>query len=127
MPAPAPETERFLRKREVADMIAASGVDLADIRFDGATVWQWPVERERRAASCRVRGSCDACERFSFAVEWKTPNRRICMRQFWPVRNRVAAQLSDEELAAAKGNVRADRCQYVKVEGGKVGRDRIAM
>src|SRR6188768_3768703 len=25
MPAPAPETERFLQKREVADMIAASG------------------------------------------------------------------------------------------------------
>jgi flagella basal body P-ring formation protein FlgA len=36
MPAPAPETEQFLRRREVADMLAANGVDLGDIRFEGA-------------------------------------------------------------------------------------------
>src|SRR6186713_994953 len=36
MPAPAPGTERHLRKREVADMIAASGIELSDIRFDGS-------------------------------------------------------------------------------------------
>ena len=36
MPAPAPDTERFLRKREVADMLAASGIALGDVRFDGA-------------------------------------------------------------------------------------------
>lgn len=36
MPAPAPETERFLRKREVADMLAANGVDISDIHFTGA-------------------------------------------------------------------------------------------
>ena len=36
MPAPAPETERFLRKREIADMLAANGVDLATIHFNGA-------------------------------------------------------------------------------------------
>lgn len=35
MPAPAPDTERFLRRREIADMLAASGIELADIRFDG--------------------------------------------------------------------------------------------
>ena len=36
MPAPAADTERFLRRREIADMLAASGIELADIRFDGA-------------------------------------------------------------------------------------------
>jgi flagella basal body P-ring formation protein FlgA len=36
MPAPAPDTERFLRQREIADMLAANGVELADIRFGGA-------------------------------------------------------------------------------------------
>ncbi len=36
MPAPAPTTERFLRKREIADMLAANGVELADIQFSGA-------------------------------------------------------------------------------------------
>ena len=35
MPAPAPGTERFLRKREVVDMITASGVEIGDIRFSG--------------------------------------------------------------------------------------------
>jgi flagella basal body P-ring formation protein FlgA len=36
MPAPAPDTERFLRKREVADMLAANGVEIGDIHFSGA-------------------------------------------------------------------------------------------
>jgi flagella basal body P-ring formation protein FlgA len=36
MPAPAPDTARFLRKREIADMLAANGIELADIRFGGA-------------------------------------------------------------------------------------------
>jgi flagella basal body P-ring formation protein FlgA len=36
MPAPAPDTQRFLQQREIADMLAAGGVDLAEIRFDGA-------------------------------------------------------------------------------------------
>lgn len=36
MPAPAPDTERFLQRREITDMLAANGVDLADIQFDGA-------------------------------------------------------------------------------------------
>ncbi len=36
MPAPAPDTERFLRKREIADMLAANGVELADVHFSGA-------------------------------------------------------------------------------------------
>ena len=33
MPAPAPETERFLRKREVADMLAANGVEVGGHPF----------------------------------------------------------------------------------------------
>jgi flagella basal body P-ring formation protein FlgA len=36
MPAPAPETERFLRQREVADMLEANGVDLQQVQFAGA-------------------------------------------------------------------------------------------
>jgi flagellar basal body P-ring formation protein FlgA len=36
MPAPAPDTERFLRKREIADMLAANGVELGSIHFSGA-------------------------------------------------------------------------------------------
>jgi flagella basal body P-ring formation protein FlgA len=48
MPAPAPETELYLRQREVADMLAASGVDLATVDFAGA-------ERVIVAASDRVQ------------------------------------------------------------------------
>jgi len=36
MPAPAPGTERHLRKREVEDLLAAHGIDLRDCRFSGA-------------------------------------------------------------------------------------------
>ncbi len=36
MPAPAPGTERFLRTREIQDMLAAQGVDLGDLHFAGA-------------------------------------------------------------------------------------------
>ena len=36
MPAPAPGTERFLRKREIQDMLAANGVEVGDIHFTGA-------------------------------------------------------------------------------------------
>src|SRR5215208_3729691 len=36
MPAPAPGTERFLRTREIQDMLAAQGVDVGDFRFSGA-------------------------------------------------------------------------------------------
>jgi flagella basal body P-ring formation protein FlgA len=35
MPAPAPETQRFLQQREIADMLAASGLDVSEIRFSG--------------------------------------------------------------------------------------------
>lgn len=36
MPAPAPGSERFLRRREVEDLLAAHGQDLHDLRLDGA-------------------------------------------------------------------------------------------
>lgn len=36
MPAPAPDTQRFLRKREIADMLQANGVELGEVRFSGA-------------------------------------------------------------------------------------------
>ncbi|HJQ81961.1 MAG TPA: flagellar basal body P-ring formation chaperone FlgA [Lacipirellulaceae bacterium] len=37
MPAPAPGTQRFLRKREVEDLLAAHGEDLSQLRLDGAS------------------------------------------------------------------------------------------
>jgi flagella basal body P-ring formation protein FlgA len=37
MPAPAPGTQRFLRKREVEDLLTAHGADLSQLRVDGAT------------------------------------------------------------------------------------------
>jgi flagella basal body P-ring formation protein FlgA len=37
MPAPAPGTQRFLRKREVEDLLVAHGEDLLQLRLEGAT------------------------------------------------------------------------------------------
>lgn len=36
-PAPAPGTEQVIRAQEIRDLLVAHGVDLADLRFDGAT------------------------------------------------------------------------------------------
>jgi flagella basal body P-ring formation protein FlgA len=36
MPSPAPGTRRYLQRREIVDLLAAHGVDLDDVRFDGA-------------------------------------------------------------------------------------------
>jgi flagella basal body P-ring formation protein FlgA len=36
MPAPAPGTERYLRTREIQDMLSAQGVDVGTLRFAGA-------------------------------------------------------------------------------------------
>jgi flagellar basal body P-ring formation protein FlgA len=36
MPAPAPGTQRFVRKREVEDLLAAHGQDLSQLQIDGA-------------------------------------------------------------------------------------------
>ena len=75
MPAPAPDTERFLRKREVADMLAANGVELGEIRFDGAeqvaisapagvrtaAMVESRQRRHARESSCGNFGRCE-CE-----------------------------------------------------------------
>jgi len=37
MPAPAPGTQRFLRLREVEDLLSAHGVDMKELRIDGAS------------------------------------------------------------------------------------------
>src|SRR5437868_3286817 len=36
MPAPASGTERFMRKREIQDMLAAQGIEVGDFRFVGS-------------------------------------------------------------------------------------------
>ena len=47
-------TQRFLRKREIEDLLAAHGVDLQELRFDGAAqvtivaAERWPAESRRR-------------------------------------------------------------------------------
>lgn len=37
MPSPAPGTEQIVRGQQIRDLLEAHGVDLMDIRFDGAT------------------------------------------------------------------------------------------
>lgn len=49
MPAPAPGGERFLRRREVEDLLAAHGQNLRDLQFDGAG--QVAISTQQTAAS----------------------------------------------------------------------------
>ncbi|MEN1678677.1 MAG: flagellar basal body P-ring formation chaperone FlgA [Planctomycetota bacterium] len=51
MPAPAPGTEQVIRGQQLRDLLEAHGVDLMDIRFDGATRVTVGERRERRPSS----------------------------------------------------------------------------
>ncbi|MEX0613367.1 MAG: flagellar basal body P-ring formation chaperone FlgA, partial [Pirellulales bacterium] len=46
MPAPAFGTQRFLQKRELADLLAAQGVDLQEVRFGGAAQVEITAQRD---------------------------------------------------------------------------------
>jgi flagella basal body P-ring formation protein FlgA len=69
MPAPAPDTDRFLRQGEITDMLAANGVELADIRFDGAEkVRVLAPARPSAGLAVEGAGSDDASENQHAAV-----------------------------------------------------------
>jgi flagella basal body P-ring formation protein FlgA len=126
MPSPAPGTERFLQKREVADMIAASGVDLAEIRFDGATRVAVAGRSAAQPAVVQVAAFEEA------AAPVNNPTSQSNGKNSEPTNLHAAvlagekpaspAQLSDEELAAAKSKLEQIVASFVQSRGGKVGR-----
>jgi flagellar basal body P-ring formation protein FlgA len=59
MPAPAPGTERFLRTREIQDMISAQGADLAGLRFIGAEQVLIAAESTAATSSKVVQASAE--------------------------------------------------------------------
>jgi flagella basal body P-ring formation protein FlgA len=127
MPAPAPETERFLRKREIADMLEASGVELASIHFDGA-------EQVAVGGASRVEQTVYIAP---VSTQEKVPSPNpLPDGDGFQSRNRHAAILAGEQLPSALPDlddtqadaVKSQLCRivgdYLKAKSGKaiVGR-----
>jgi len=126
MPAPAAGTERYLQKREVADMIAASGVELAEIHLDGAA---------RVAISGKNAGQPNAVQMATFE-EVVTPAdnslTHVSTKSSEATNSHAAilagekvassAQLNDTDLVAVKAQLEQAVATYVQSQGGRVGR-----
>jgi flagella basal body P-ring formation protein FlgA len=115
MPAPAPETSRYLQQREIADMLAASGVDLADIRFVGAPRVAIAGRRFIEAAAFNepVTNSGNASVDKRNAILAGTSA------------NAATVQLDESQAAALKALVGRMVGEYVKSKMGKANVGRI--
>jgi len=126
MPAPAPGTERFLQKREVADMIAASGVDLAKIQLAGAkrvaVVGKGASQPGvvQAAALEEVKTPGNGSPAPSSEINANTTNTHAAILA--GERITTPPQVNDEQLAASKGQLEQIVTAYVQNNGGKVGR-----
>jgi len=124
MPTPAPETERFLQKHEVADMIAASGVDLAEIQLDGATRVAVSGRNLVQPASFEEATTTASNSPASQPDPNKTASNTNNLHAAILAGEKTSApqQLSDEELAAAKSRLEQVVAEYLQSKCGKVGR-----
>jgi flagella basal body P-ring formation protein FlgA len=118
MPAPAPETDRFLSKREVADMLAASGVELGDIHFVGA---------ERVAVAGRSGVQMAAFSEPANSVSGEKVNRHAAILAGQKVAAVVAKAPQLDEAAAAALNEQLHQIvgDHLKMKSGKVTTGRI--
>jgi flagella basal body P-ring formation protein FlgA len=105
MPAPAPETERFLRKREIADMLAANGVEVGDIHFTGA-------EQVGIAALGKVQTAA-----FQDATGGATNQRSVVLTGGQS--DATVAKLSDGQATDYKNELCRVISDYLKTKSGK--------
>ena len=115
MPAPAPGTEQFLRQREVADMLAANGIELDDIHWSGA-------EQVAVAAAAGVRTA--AIEETTEGDTGAPANRRaeiLAGVKATPATPQLDAAKADE-LKVMMGRILGD---FVKAKSGRSEMGRI--
>jgi flagella basal body P-ring formation protein FlgA len=109
MPAPAPETERFLRKREVADMLAANGVEVGDIHFTGS---------EQVAISAMNKLQTVSYQESSSSAAGSTTNRHAVV----PAGGQTepsAAKFGDGQATDCKNELCRVISDYLKTKSGK--------
>jgi flagella basal body P-ring formation protein FlgA len=126
MPAPASGTERYLQQREVADMIAASGVDLAEIHFEGAT--RVAVAGKSAAQGNVVQAA--AIEESPMpaggvgvpVTTSSTETTNLHAAILAGEKTVMPTQANDEQLAAVRTQLEQIVAAYVQSNGGQVGR-----
>jgi flagella basal body P-ring formation protein FlgA len=108
MPAPAPDTERFLRKREVADMLAANGIEIGDIHFTGA---------DRVAISAMGKVQAAAYQESAGGVG--TPANRHAIVLAGGQSDAADVKLSDGQESDYKNELCRVISDYLKAKSGK--------
>ncbi len=110
MPSPAPGTDRYLRAREVQDMIAAQGVEIGDFRFTG-------VEQVVVAATDSGQHP-DSSKNVSVAS--RTPmNRHAAILAGFNSERPAATQLDDARTAELRQQLNGIIGKYLSAKTGK--------
>jgi flagella basal body P-ring formation protein FlgA len=117
MPAPAPGTERFLRAREIQDMLSAQGVDVGILRFSGpAQVIITTTDGSRTSSNIvQVSGEIKSGERV-------TPMNRHAAILAGAGPEQALSQLSVDEFRATeiREQLKTIVTNYLNVKTGKV-------
>jgi flagellar basal body P-ring formation protein FlgA len=107
MPSPAGGTKRFLRMREVQDLLAAHGEPMDRLNFRGATV----IEVASPAASCQSADDGDASTRERRRAAWSGTAAITVVPD--------GAQLSTARLAELHEQVRQTIVEYLNHSAGQ--------
>jgi flagellar basal body P-ring formation protein FlgA len=110
MPAPAPGTQRFVRLREVQDVLVAQGEDLGQIRFAGAN--QIAIESPgatRQAVSGSVVGG--ALDRRAVLLSGQVQGADAV--------SAAAPQLDEADVERLRGELNALVMEYVAAKAGQ--------
>jgi flagella basal body P-ring formation protein FlgA len=116
MPAPAPGTERFLRMREIQDMLSAQGVDVGALRFVGAEqVVIAAADGAGSSASDEIRN------RETRGAERATPmNRHAAILAGAVAEQRPPVQLDEARAKEIRDRMANIVATYLNVKTGKV-------
>ena len=109
MPAPARGTERFLRMREIQDMLAAQGVEVGEMKFSGAEQVAVALADARTISDSNVKQT---------ALQKKPMNWHAAILAGRSVEG-PATKLDDERAKTLRQGLAAIIAKYVSVKTGK--------
>ncbi len=120
MPAPVTGTERFLRVREIQDMLAAQGVEIGMLRFCGAERVELVPSATRQDSTNVVRASAET----SFSAQVPPMNRHAAILAGAPgkavVTKPTAPTLDSTRAAEIQSQIKSMIADYLNGKSGKV-------
>jgi len=115
MPSPASGTERFLRPREIQDMLAAQGVDVAELRFSGAAQVELSPANDRGVLSNSLRSSSKPAR----------PLNRHALILAGYSEERPSTRLDDGQAETVRQRLTSVIANYINAKSGKIEARRI--